>query len=161
MGFGYNPSVEIVETLLKIIKSSLYPVTMGSSAGSASSATMSIESAREMNSVAHRRQYPRYTAVFTTKYTVKEGTFRDLIKDVGAGGVFISTRKKIVQGRSINIQFPVFAFGKRLSIIGTIVRCESNGFAVMFNEAIDVKLFEDGGFPGNVAEGTRPTIDAL
>ena len=112
-----------------------------------------------MNSVAHRRQYPRYTAIFTTKYTVKEGTFRDLIRDVGAGGVYVSTRRKINKGRSINIQFPVFAFGKRLSIIGTIVRCESNGFAVMFNEAIDMKLFEDGRFPGNVDEGIRLTLD--
>lgn len=112
-----------------------------------------------MNSVAHRRQYPRYSSIFTTKYTVKEGTFRDLIRDVGAGGVFVSTRRKINEGRSINIQFPVFAFGKRLSIIGTIVRCESNGFAVMFNEAMDMKLFEDGRFPGNVDEGIRLTID--
>jgi hypothetical protein len=112
-----------------------------------------------MNSVAHRRQYYRYTAIFTTKYTVKEGTFRDLIRDVGAGGVFVSTRRKINKGRSINIQFPVFAFGQRLSIIGTVVRCESNGFAVMFNEAIDMKLFEDGRFPGNVDEGIRLTID--
>lgn len=108
-----------------------------------------------MNTVAHRRQYPRYSAVFSTKYTTKEGTFRDLTRDVGAGGVFISTRKKIPQGRRINIQFPIFAFEKILSLMGTVVRCESNGFAVMFEEAIEVKAFKDGRFPGNINENKR------
>ena len=102
-----------------------------------------------MNTVAHRRQYPRYTAVFSTKYAVKEGMFRDLIRDVGAGGVFVSTRRKIPQGRPINIQFPIFAFGTWLSIMGTVVRCDAKGFAVMFNEAIEVKLLKEGRFPGN------------
>lgn len=114
-----------------------------------------------MNTVAHRREYPRYTAVFSTKYTVKEGTFRDLTRDIGAGGVFVSTKRKINQGRPINIQFPIFAFEKRLSIMGTVVRCESNGFAVMFNEALEVKIFKEGRFPGNVNEGSRSTINEL
>ena len=108
-----------------------------------------------MNTVAHRRQYPRYTAVFSTKYTTKEGRFRDLTRDVGAGGVFISTKRKIRQGRRINIQFPIFAFEKRLSLMGTVVRCESEGFAAVFEEAIEVKAFKDGRFPGNVEEDNR------
>lgn len=111
-----------------------------------------------MNTVAHRREYPRYTAVFSTKYTVKEGMFRDLIINIGAGGVFISTRRKIIQGRPINLQFPIFAFGKWLSIMGTVVRCDSKGFAVMFNEAIEVKILKEGGFPGNVHAGNQSTI---
>ena len=108
-----------------------------------------------MNTVAHRREYPRYTAVFSTKYTVKEGMFRDLIINIGAGGVFVSTRRKIIQGRSINIQFPIFAFEKWLSIMGTVVRCDSKGFAVMFNEAMEVKILNEGRFPGSDNEGNR------
>jgi hypothetical protein len=96
--------------------------------------------------------------VFSTKYTVKEGSYRDIIENIGAGGAFISTRRKIVQGRPINIQIPIFAFGKRLSIMGTVVRCESNGFAVMFNEAIEARLLKEGRFPGNVNEGHRSII---
>ena len=111
-----------------------------------------------MNTAAHRRQYPRYAAVFSTKYAVKEGMFRDLIRDIGAGGVFVSTRRKIIQGRSINIQFPIFAFGKWLSIMGTVVRCDDRGFAVMFNEAIEVKILKEGRFPGNANECNRSTI---
>jgi hypothetical protein len=33
--------------------------------------------------------------------------------------------------------------------MGRVVRCESEGFAVMFEEAIEVKVFKDGKFPGN------------
>lgn len=111
-----------------------------------------------MNTVAHRRQYPRYTAVFSTKYIIKEGTFRDLIRNIGAGGVFISTTRKVSQGKLINIQFPIFAFEKRLSVMGTVVRCDTLGFAVRFNEAIEVNLFNGGRFPGSVKEGDRSII---
>ncbi|WP_319404755.1 PilZ domain-containing protein [uncultured Desulfosarcina sp.] len=94
-----------------------------------------------MNTVPNNRRYPRHMALFSSKYTVKEGTFRDLIKDIGAGGVFVSTRRKINQGRPINLQFPIFAFKKRFSLMGKVVRCNTTGFAVMFNEPIDEKLF--------------------
>lgn len=110
-----------------------------------------------MNSVAHRRQYPRYTALFSTKYAVKEGMFRDLIRNISAEGVFVSTRRKILQGRPINIQFPIFVFEKRLSIMGTVVRCDSKGFAVRFNEALEVKMLKGGRFPRSVNEGSRST----
>lgn len=112
-----------------------------------------------MNNIAHRREYTRYTALFSTKYTLKEGMFRDLIVNISAGGVFFSTRRKIIQGRSINIQFPIFAFGKWLSVMGTVVRRNSKGFAVMFDEAIEVKILKEGRFPGNVNAGNQPTTN--
>ena len=112
-----------------------------------------------MNSVPNSRQYPRHTALFSSKYTVKEGTFRDLIKDVGAGGVFVSTRRKIVQGRPITIQFPVLAFKKRLSLMGTVVRCNAKGFAVMFDEPIDEKLFNEGDREPKCAEDSLVSED--
>ncbi len=111
-----------------------------------------------MNTAAHRRQYPRYTVLLSTKYTTKDGKFRDLVRNIGAGGVFVSTRRKINQGSPINIQLPIFAFGKRLSIMGTIVRCDPKGFAVMFDEAIEVKILKEGRFPRSVKEGNRSTI---
>lgn len=114
-----------------------------------------------MNTIAHRRQYPRYKTVFSAKYTVKEGTRRDIVENVGAGGVFISTRREIALGRPINIQIPILAFGKRLSIMGTVVRCESKGFAVMFDEAIDMKILKEGRFPGNLDEGNQSASTCL
>jgi Tfp pilus assembly protein PilZ len=91
------------------------------------------------------------------KYSAKEGKFRDLTRDVGAGGIFISTKRKIKKGRRINVQFPIFAFEMHLSLMGTVVRCEPEGFAVRFEEAIDVGIFKDGRFPGNIKENKRST----
>ena len=110
-----------------------------------------------MNIAPHRREYPRYTAVFSMKCTAREGKFRDLTRDVGAGGVFIRSKRKVERGRRINVQFPIFAFEKKLSLMGTVVRCEPDGFAVMFEEAIDVGIFKDGRFPGNINEDKRST----
>lgn len=97
-----------------------------------------------MKPVPNRRQYPRHTAPFSVKYTAKEGTYRDLIKDIGARGVFVCTRRKISRGRIINLQFPIFVFAKRLSLMGTVVRCDTSGFAVMLDEPIDEKIFNRG-----------------
>ena len=110
-----------------------------------------------MNVIQHRREYTRYAAVFSMKYTAKEGKFRDLTRDVGAGGVFISTKRKIEPGRRVNVQFPIFAFETKLSIMGVVVRCESKGFAIRFEEALDVGIFKDGRFPGNIRESKRST----
>lgn len=41
--------------------------------------------------------------------------------------------------------------------MGTIVRCEPEGFAVMFEEALEVDIFKDGRFPGNIKESKRST----
>lgn len=94
-----------------------------------------------MNTPYNRRQNTRHTAVCSVKYTVKEGTFRDLINNISAGGVFIRTRRKIDQGRTINLQFPFFAFKKRLNVMGTVVRSNSNGFAVVFDDPMDENDF--------------------
>lgn len=95
-----------------------------------------------MNIVPNRRQYDRHTAVFSAKYVIQAGRFRDLIKNISAGGIFISTRRKIKQDQPINLQLPIFAFKKWLSLMGTVVRCNSEGFAVKFDEAIDEKIFK-------------------
>lgn len=111
-----------------------------------------------MHTVAHRRQFPRFAAVFSTKYTLKEGTFRDLVRNIGAGGVYIGSRRQIGLGRPINVQIPVFAFGRRLSIMGEVVRRDDDGFAVMFRNEIDVRMFKDGRFPANIGSGDQSTI---
>ncbi len=97
-----------------------------------------------MKTAPNRRRYPRRTALFSAKYTAKEGTYRDLVKDIGPGGVFVCTRRKMVQGRTINLQIPILVFDKRLSLMGTVVRCDAAGFAVMFDKPIDEKIFNAG-----------------
>ncbi len=113
-----------------------------------------------MNTVAHRRQYPRYKTDFSAKYTLKEGKFRDIIQDIGAGGVYFNTRRRIQPGRSINIQIPIFAFGRPVSVMGTVVRTEDDGFAVAFDWALEARLFNDGDFPRSAREvSLQPDVD--
>jgi Tfp pilus assembly protein PilZ len=114
---------------------------------------------QEMKSMPNRRRHSRRTALFSAKYTSKEGTYRDLIKDIGVGGAFVCTRQKINRGRTINLQLPIFAFGKRLSLMGAVVRCNANGFAVMFDEPIDEKLFNQGDRGLKCAEGSLDSED--
>jgi hypothetical protein len=112
-----------------------------------------------MKTARNRRRYPRHKAQFSAKYTAKEGTHRDLIQDIGAGGVFICTRQMIAQGRSINVQFPILVFDKRLSLMGRVVRCNATGFAVMFDTPIEEKLFNSGDWGSTCAEDSLDSED--
>ena len=112
-----------------------------------------------MNTARNRRRHPRHKALFSAKYTAKEGTYRDLIKNIGAGGVFVCTRRKMVQGRTINLQIPILVFDKRLSLMGTVVRCDAVGFAVMFDKPIDEKIFNAGDWGLTCAEDSLDSED--
>lgn len=105
-----------------------------------------------MTTALNRRRHTRHTARFSAKYTAKEGSYRDLVKDIGAGGVFVCTRRKMVQDRTINLQIPILVFGKRLSLMGTVVRCNATGFAVRFDNPIDRKIFDKGDWGMTCAE---------
>ena len=112
-----------------------------------------------MNTALNRRRYPRHAALFTGKYTAKEGTYRDLVKDIGPGGVFVCTRRKMVQGRTINLQIPILVFEKRLSLMVTVVRCDAAGFAVMFDKPIDQKIFNAGDWGLTCVEDSSDSED--
>jgi hypothetical protein len=89
------------------------------------------------------RRHPRRKALFSAKYTVKSGTFRDLIGNVSAGGIYIYTRRKIKNGQKISLRFPIIAFDRRTSIVGTVVRSQDRGFAVMFDNPIEERIPKD------------------
>jgi hypothetical protein len=44
------------------------------------------------------------------KYKVLKGTFRDVIKNIGAGGLSVRTNRKVVVGQPITIKLPLFNF---------------------------------------------------
>jgi len=49
----------------------------------------------------NKREYARRTSFIIAEYTIQEGTFRDVIKNHGAGGLFIKTGRKIKVGQPI------------------------------------------------------------
>jgi len=103
-----------------------------------------------------RRQYPRQTTFINAEYTVLEGTFRDTIKNIGAGGLFIKTDRAIAVGQPITVGFPLYNFDNVIQSVGRVVRIDLDGIAVTFNEAIEGPVCKEGHFPEIVNEADRP-----
>jgi hypothetical protein len=101
------------------------------------------------------RRFPRRAAFIIAEFTVKEGTFREIIKNIGATGVLIHTWRRIAEGQSIELKFPVFEFENQLSITGRVVRSTPKGFSVLFDRPIDGLICKEGHFPEIVHESNR------
>ena len=100
-----------------------------------------------MNPIANRRRHTRRTVLYGAKYTVKSETYRDLVRNVSAGGIFIVTRRTIEDGQRISLRFPVLAFDRKPGVTGTVVRSQDKGFAVRFDEPVEEKICQDGQSP--------------
>ncbi|WP_319408238.1 PilZ domain-containing protein [uncultured Desulfosarcina sp.] len=105
----------------------------------------------------NRPKNSRRTSYIIAEYTVKEGTHRDVIKNIGAGGLFIRTSRKISDGQSIKLEFPLFRFDNTVQVSGKVVRVESDGFAVAFDELLDALASKNGQLPEIVHEINRST----
>jgi hypothetical protein len=93
-----------------------------------------------MNSKAEKRKYPRHPALYTAKYTIRTGTYRDLIANVSAGGIYVHSHRDVERGQRISLRFPIIAFDKRPNVMGTVVRSHDQGFAVMFDDPIEERI---------------------
>ncbi|WP_162459145.1 PilZ domain-containing protein [Desulfosarcina ovata] len=103
----------------------------------------------------NQRRFPRRAAFIIVSYTVNEGSFRDIIKNIGATGIFVNTWRRIAAGQSIQLRFPVFDFDNTLSISGTVVRSGPKGFSVVFDHPIEGLICKEGRFPEIVHESER------
>jgi hypothetical protein len=103
----------------------------------------------------NQRRFPRRAAFIVASYTVKEGTYRDIIKNIGASGVYIGTWRRIAEGQPIELEFPVFDFDNTLQISGRVVRSDTKGFSVTFDSPVDGLICKEGHFPEIVHESER------
>jgi Tfp pilus assembly protein PilZ len=108
-----------------------------------------------MNPIPDNRQYSRRTAYIIAEYSVLEGDFRDKIKNIGAGGLFIRTDRKIAVGQPIITKFPLFNFDKTIQVKGRVVRRDPDGFAVTFTKPVSGLICKEGRFPEILNEGDR------
>lgn len=111
-----------------------------------------------MKTTANRRLHPRHITLFSAKYTVKSGTYRDLVRNVSAGGIYIISRRRIKDGQRIRLRFPVLAFDKKPSVTGTVIRSQDRGFAVMFDNPVEEKISSSqySSMPASLAYTTAP-----
>ena len=103
----------------------------------------------------NRRRNPRRASYIIAEYTVSEGVFRDIVKSIGADGIFISTQRNIAINQTALLSFPLFDFDHQISVQGKVVRSNPNGFAVEFDSPIAGLIFKNGQFPDIVHEIDR------
>jgi hypothetical protein len=90
------------------------------------------------------REFDRRTSFIIVEYEVKEGRFRDILKNIGPKGLFIGTRRVIEKGQEITLRFPLFSFDQPVEVKGRVTRTTPHGFAVALDEALDGLLQENG-----------------
>ncbi len=103
----------------------------------------------------NQRQYPRKAAFIIAEYTTNEGTFKDVIKNIGAEGLFVSTWRKFVYGEHIMLKFPLFSLESTIRVSGKVIRNHHDGFAVSFDKPISGLMCEEGHLPEIVQESDR------
>jgi hypothetical protein len=108
-----------------------------------------------MISNTNQRQFPRRAAFIIAEYTTDEGTFRDVIKNIGANGLFVRTWRKFVAEESIVLKFPLFSLDQIIQVSGKIVRNDRDGFAVAFDTPIQGLICKAGHLPEIVHAGER------
>jgi len=101
-----------------------------------------------MKTGSDRRLYPRHSAAFTVKYTINSVTYRDLVRDVSSGGIYIGNWRAIKDGQRISLHFPVSALDQQSSVTGTVMRSQDRGFAVIFDNPIKEKICRTWQDPG-------------
>ncbi len=101
------------------------------------------------------RQKPRRTSYIVAEYTVSEGKFRDIIRNIGPTGMFINTSRRIAENQAIVLKFPLFEFERPIQVSGRVSRSREKGFAVIFDREISELTDADGGLQDIVHEIDR------
>lgn len=101
------------------------------------------------------REFNRRASYIIIEYTVREGVFRDIIKNIGAKGLFISTQRHIAENQDITMRFPLFSFDHLMEVKGRVARSGPYGFAVVFDEPIEGLIAKAKDFPHIVHEIDR------
>lgn len=109
-----------------------------------------------MNPIPEKRQHPRRAAFIIAEYKVEGKTHRDMIKNIGANGLFVKTWRKFTAEKPVELKFPLFDFDRIIRVTGTILRNDHDGFAVVFDKRIKGLICKDGHLPEIVHEGDRP-----
>jgi hypothetical protein len=102
-----------------------------------------------------KRGFKRRPAFIIVEYTVQEGVFRDIIKNIGPSGIYIGTQRSIASDQDIVLKFPLFSFEDLIMAKGRVVRSGPHGFAVTLDTPIEDLIGKDGKFNDIVHEIDR------
>lgn len=102
-----------------------------------------------------QRRHHRKSAMIIAEYTTSEGTFQGVLKDIGAGGLYIRSVNIPEEGQAITLTFSLFDFNEAIRVSGIVSRICEDGFAVKFYELIEQLTCNAMDFPSIVNEGDR------
>jgi Tfp pilus assembly protein PilZ len=78
------------------------------------------------------RKHPRKQWVIPVDLATRDQTFKESIKDISNGGVFIETKNPFSTGEEVTLIFQLPNRTKPLEVIGKIVRSDPTGIGVRF-----------------------------
>ena len=85
--------------------------------------------------MAGRRSYRRWKCMIPVDYVINRKAYREFIHDISPSGVFIGCKDRPSPGDKIVM---TFAWKQHFKSNGTVVRTDSDGFAVQFTQPISL-----------------------
>ena len=89
------------------------------------------------------REFPRKPFVFPITHTGNSATFIYFIQNISNDGVFIQTDGNFHIGQQIIMNFFLPKVEKNITVSGKVVRVDSRGIGVKFDELIDSKSIDE------------------
>jgi hypothetical protein len=86
--------------------------------------------------MAGRRSFKRWKCIIPVDYVINRKAYRDFIHDISANGVFIGCKERPSPGEKVVL---TFAWKQQIKSNGTVVRTDSDGFAVRFTQPIAIQ----------------------
>jgi Tfp pilus assembly protein PilZ len=91
-----------------------------------------LERAQDIEKRQHRRKSVRQTVY----YAVEDRAYKDAIRDLSAGGVYIQTQRNFFIGQEILISIKLLRNGQSIQIPGEIAWKDHHGIGVKFTQSI-------------------------
>ena len=79
-----------------------------------------------------QRKHPRKSCFMAVDYADRDRAFKDFIRNISAGGVFIETNLPFSIGKEITLTFSSSKYERQIKITGKIARTGRGGIGVRF-----------------------------
>ena len=83
---------------------------------------------------AEQRRYPRYECKIAVDFEISDWSYEGVVSNISMGGVFIETHHPVTVGSEIMLALTSLDDWRHCTIKGTVVRRDTNGIGVLFNE---------------------------
>ena len=84
------------------------------------------------------RGHPRKPSFIPVELSSDDVFFTDFIQDISNGGVFIKNKGNFFLGQQITLVFSLPKFEEEINVAGEVVRLDSEGIGVKFNEPLKI-----------------------